>query len=50
MANDTSVSELCTEQGIWAAIKLTIKPLTLHLYVNSEGQLRAQGCKILLGR
>ena len=46
MANDTSVSEFCTEQGIWASIK----PLTLHLYVNSEGQLRAQRCKILLGR
>ena len=45
MANDTSVSEFCTEQGIWASIK----PLTLHLYVNSEGQLRAQRCKILLG-
>ena len=40
MANDTSVSEFCTEQGIWASIK----PLTLHLYVNPEGQLRAQGC------
>ena len=39
-ANDTSVSEFCTEQGIWASIK----PLTLHLYVNPEGQLRAQGC------
>ena len=38
MANDTSVSEFCTEQGIWASIK----PLTLHLYVNPEGQLRAQ--------
>ena len=46
MANDTSVSEFCTEQGIWASIK----PLTLHLYVNSEGQMRAQRCKILLGR
>ena len=46
MANDTSVSDFCTEQGIWASIK----PLTLHLYVNSEGQLRAQRCKILLGR
>ena len=33
MANDTSVSEFCTEQGIWASIK----PLTLHLYVNPEG-------------
>ena len=40
MANDTSVSEFCTEQGIWASIK----PLTLRLYVNPEGQLRAQGC------
>ena len=39
MANDTSVSGFCTEQGIWASIK----PLTLHLYVNPEGQLRAQG-------
>ena len=46
MANDTSASGFCTEQGIWASIK----PLTLHLYVNPEGQLRAQGCKILLGR
>ena len=46
MANDTSVSEFCMEQGIWSSIK----PLTLHLYVNPEVQLRAQGCKILLGR
>ena len=34
------VSGFCTEQGIWASIK----PLSLHLYVNPEGQLRAQGC------
>ena len=33
-------------RAIWASIK----PLTLPLYVNPEGQLRAQGCKILLGR
>ena len=46
IANDTSVSEFCTEQGFWASIK----PITRHLYVNPEGQLRAQGCKILLGQ
>ena len=42
MANDTSVSELCTELGI--------KPITLYRYVDPQGQLRAQGRKILLGR
>ena len=46
IANDTSVSEFCTEQGFWASIK----PMTRHLYVNPEGQLRAQVCKILLGQ
>ena len=42
MANDTSVSELCTELGI--------TPITLYRHVDPEGQPHAQGRKILLGR
>ena len=43
MANrDVSMSALCTELGI--------KPVGLYKYADSEGQLREQGRKILLGR
>ena len=42
MANrDTSVTELCRELGI--------KPVTLYRYVGPQGQLRAQGAKVLAG-
>ena len=36
---DTSVSELCTQLGI--------KSVTLYRYVGPQGQLRAQGEKVL---
>ena len=38
-SRDTSVSELCTELGI--------KPVTLYRYVDSQGELREQGRKVL---